>query len=533
VGTFFHKRAARLVALLIAGCMVLAACSSDDGDTQSQGSSTSADGSGGIDRSGTLRVGQDIQQVGGSVPFSLDPSLGISPNDPIYYLIYGRLMRTLADGSLEPDLAVSATITGPSAIEVVLRDGLTWQDGAPFDATSVKAGLEYTALKSASERNNSVAADYFALTSVDVVNPTTVRLNIANGAAAGWYDKFIGSWETTIVRPGSDFDAPVGAGPFRLTDYEAGSHIDLERWDGFWNADAVNFAAVEFLQVSVTAPEAGINALKAGQLDVTATVVAQLPAVTGQYKVSTLQTGGQMNYAMVCKNKAPLDDARLRKAINKAIDREAVNDAVYAGTGTPATLIFPEGHRFYSEDVADELAYDPDEAKSLLAEAGVPNGFEFDMYVNNILGIPEVAEVVEQQLAKVGITSNLISAPDFVGQFLGPQPSGAGMVPGFGGEQAVNNFSGQTLANACFYEDPEIDAAVAKISAVSASSPEAAQLWDQINTIYARDALNIPIMFPATLGAYNSETLVIGDVWRTTAPGVFVPDIYTSHALTD
>jgi peptide/nickel transport system substrate-binding protein len=531
VATFVHNRAARLVALLVAGCLVLAACSSDGGDTQSQGSSTSADGSGGIDRSGTLRVGQDIQQIGGSVPFSLDPSLGISPNDPIYYLIYGRLMRPLSDGSFEPDLAETATITSPSTIEVVLRDGLTWQDGKPFDATSVKEGLEYTALKP--QRNNSVAADYFNLTSVDVVNPTTVRLNIDKQSAAGWYDKFIASWETTVVRPGEDFDAPVGAGPFQLTSYEPGSKIDLERWDGYWNADAVNFAAVEFLQVSVTSPESGINALKAGQLDVTSTVVAQLPAVTGQYEVSTLQTGGQMNYAMVCKNKAPLDDARLRKAINKAIDREAVNEAVYAGTGTPATLIFPEGHRFYSEDVADELAFDPDEAKSLLAEAGVPNGFEFDMYVNNILGIPELAEVVQQQLAAVGIKANLISAPDFVGQFLGPQPSGAGMVPGFGGEQAVNNFSGQSLANACFYEDPEIDAAVAKISGVSASSPEAAQLWDQINTIYARDALNIPVIFPASLGAYNTKTLVIGDVWRTSAPGVFVPDIYTSHALTD
>jgi peptide/nickel transport system substrate-binding protein len=523
-------RAARFAASLIVAGLVLAACSSDDGQPQAEGSPTS-EASGGIDRDGTLRIGQDIQQVGGSAPFSLDPSLGISPNDPIYYMIYGRLMRPLADGSLEPDLAVSATITGPSTIEVVLRDGLTWQDGETFDATSVKEGLEYTALKP--ERNNSVAADYFALTSVDAVNPTTARLNIANGAAAGWYDKFIGSWETTIVRPGDDFDAPVGAGPMKLVGYEPGQSIDLERYDGFWNADAVNFAKVQFLQVSVTSPESGINALKADQLDVTATVVAQLPGVTGRYKVSTLQTGKQLNYAMVCKDKAPLDDPLLRKAINKGINRDAVNEAVFAGTGTPATLIFPEGHRFYSEEVADELAYDPDEARALLQQAGVPGGFSFDMYVNNILGIPDVAAVVEQQLAAVGIKANLIVAPDFVGQFLGPQPSGAGMVPGFGGESAVNNFSGQTLANACFYEDPEIDAAVAKISGISASSPEAAQLWDQVNTIYARDALNIPIMFPATLGAYNSELLVIEDVWPTGTPGVFVPDIYTSYAPAD
>jgi ABC-type transport system substrate-binding protein len=520
-------RAARFAASLMVACLVLAACSSDDNEPQAGGSSTS-EASGGIDREGTLRVGQDIQQIGNSVPFSLDPTLGISPNDPIYYMVYGRLMRPLADGSFEPDLAETATITGPSTIEVVLRDGLTWQDGEPFDATSVKEGLEYMALGPA--RNVSIATDFFALTSVDVVNPTTARLNIANGAAAGWYDKFIASWEATIVRPGDDFDSPVGAGPFTLTSYEPGQSIDLERWDGYWNTDAVNFAKVEFVQVSVTAPEAGINALKADQIDVVSTVVAQLPAVTGKYEVSTLQTGKQLNYAMVCKNKAPLDDPLLRKAINKAIDRDAVNEAVFGGTGTPATLIFPEGNRFYSEDAADELAYDPDEARSLLQQAGVPDGFSFDLYVNNILGIPDVAAVVEQQLDAVGITANLIVAADFVGQFLGPQPPGAGMVPGFGGEQAVNNFSGQTLANACFYEDPQIDAAVAKISGISASSPEAAQLWDEINTIYARDALNIPIMFPATLGAYNTDTLVIADVWPTSAPGVFVPDVYTSYS---
>jgi peptide/nickel transport system substrate-binding protein len=412
---------------------------------------------------------------------------------------------------------------------VVLRDGLTWHDGTPFDAAAVKAGLDRNLF--GGNPFGQLPQGFFALGSVDVVDPTTVRLNVPGGTATGWYDAYIASWETSIAKPDDDFDQPIGAGPLRVVEFTPEQSLTLERFDGYWNADAVNFAGIELVHVAVTSPESGVAALRAGQIDVTGTTVAQIPALTGDLEVKSVQIGSRMTYGMICKDKPPFDDVRVRRALNKAIDREAVNEAIYEGTATPGTLFFPEGQRLFTEEVADDLDYDPDGARRLLADAGLSGGVTFDLYVNQGLGIPDVAQVVEQQLKEVGITANLVPAPDFVGQFLGVQAAGVGLVPGNGGVGALNNLVGANLGNACQYDDPELKSLAARLQTVSATSAEAVEIWDEINTLYAEDALNLVILFPSNLGAFNSEVLEIGGI--NPRGGFFVPDIYTSFIRSD
>ena len=105
-----------------------------------------------------------------------------------------------------------------------------------------------------------------------------------------------------------------------------------------------------------------------------------------------------------CKRDEPLSDPDIRRAISQAIDRDAINDAVFAGTTEPATQLWPEGDRFYNPEIGDVLGYDPESARQILADAGQPNP-EFDIYLLNALSVPEVGQVVQAQLKEVGITA--------------------------------------------------------------------------------------------------------------------------------
>jgi peptide/nickel transport system substrate-binding protein len=504
----------------------LVACSGG-GSSSTTGQTGTAGDAGSIDRDGVVRVGYDLVQSTDQVGFQLDPARSFNQNDAIPYLIYGRLMRPLADGSLEPDLAKSAEVTSPTTITIVVRDGITWHDGAPFDAASVKAGLDRTL---AEADPAIIGDDFFELTSVTVVDPATVQLTIADDGAPGWFDAFMGTRAVTIVKPGTDFSNPVGAGPMKVASYEQGQSLDLERWDGYWNADAVNFAGMEFVNISTDSAQSGTAALQAGQIDITLTYVSQLPALTGDLEQLTIADPNKMTYVMICKKDGPLADARVRQALNKAVDRDALNAALFDGTAVPSTELWPEGNRFYTESVGDVLAYDQEEAKSLLAEAGYPDGFTVDLTTLGALDLPAMAEVLQQQWAEIGVDANIDVASNFVEDYLAADKPGLGLIPGTDpGRAKIDQWVGQTLGNICKYSDPELDKLFADLATVSESSDEAKQMWDRVNEISTEDALSVFLTFSSKLGAYDSSTLHVEDVWPN---GQFiVPDIYSSYML--
>jgi peptide/nickel transport system substrate-binding protein len=472
------------------------------------------------DPEGVIRVGYDLvlQGAGG---FDLDP--GAAPtgtNDALYYLIYGRLLRPTADGGLEPDLAESATVLDSGTIEVVIREGVTFHDGSPFDAAAVKAALDRTV---ASNNEPGLTPGFFALQSVEVTAPDTVVLSIADGGAAGWYDGFLGSWQTSIALEGTDFGQPVGAGPFSVVSYEPQQSLVLDKYDGYWDADAIRVGGYELTHVGSDQVQSGIAGVKAGQLDIALADATQLAALTGNVAAYTMTDATQTVEMMVCKADGPLADPAVRTAINKAIDRETIAEVVYQDTATPMTQLWPDGHRLADPDLADDLAYDPDAARQLLADAGHADDVTFDVYVIPALGLPDVAQIVQQQLAEVGVTMNIVTAGNFVEDFLVPQAPGAGLIPGnSAGLEKLNKWVGEALSNACAYDDPALTAIAEQLAGVSISSDEAADLWHQAGDIVVGDALGIFIAFRSVVAAYDVDRLGGLDLWPTI--GLPVPD---------
>jgi ABC-type transport system substrate-binding protein len=521
-----RKMARALLALLAMTALLASACSSDDDGAESPSSTTGSEATAEGNRDGTLRIGYDLVQNG---QFSWEPGRTPAHNslEPAYYLVYGRLMRLTSDGELVPDLAEEVTVVDPNTIEIKVRPDQTWHDGAPFDAASVKAGLDHN-LFDMDQTVTGFGQTFFAVRSVDVVDALTVKLTFDDGSAASWYDTYIATAASTITRPGTYDGTPIGAGPMKVTSYTPEQTLVMERFEDFWNADEVGFARIETVPTTAASPQSAMAALQSSQADIVTVDTAQLASMTGSLEAVTLSDPSRLMRMSFCRRDEPLSDPLVRKAISKAIDREAINDAVFEGTAEPAIQMWPEGHQFFNTDVGDELDYDPEGARQLLAEAGTPNP-TVELVLLNSLMIPEVAQVIEQQLTAVGFTANLNITADFVNQFLVPQAPGATIFPASPnpGLAKLRDFSGNAQNNLCSYKDEEIESIAAEIGRLSSDDPEAKDLWWQLGQIYADDALDVPLVFASIVGGYDTERLFLGGTYPT---GVWIfPDIYTSY----
>jgi peptide/nickel transport system substrate-binding protein len=515
-------------AILTLIALALTACSSGGEDTKEASTTSTTESLPTVDASGVIRVGYDLVQEGGNNVFG-DPAaakVNADGDDALYYLVFGRFMKSKGDGTLEPDLAERATIIDANTIEIVLRSGLQFSDGTPFDAAAVKAGLDRSL---AAHNDVPFKSAFFSLKSVEAVSPTTVRLSIPDGTAAGWYDTYIPTWPTSIVKPGeTNFDAPSGAGPMTVVRYDRGQKLVLKKNPNYWNAKNVKVAGYEFTHVAAGEPQAGIAAIRSGQLDVVTTEASQLGALTG--KLGTFKNVSDQNlWMMMCKSEGPLANAKVRIAINKTIDRVAINEVIFGNTAAPSTALWPKGHKFNDPTLNDFLAYDPAGAKKLLKEAGHEKGVSVDVYPVAFPGISDTLEVMQQSMAAVGITLNIKRGGNFVNDFLLPNKPGMGIYAGNShGIEKLDDWVGTSLGNVCNYDDPKLTALREQLAKVSASDPKAVELWHQAQKIVLRQALGGFVLFRSQLAAYDTGRL--GAMSALQQGGQFItPDPTTTY----
>jgi len=527
----------RVLSLLVVAMLFFAACSSDDDDGDATGGSSGTAASP-SDPTAVLNVGSDLQQSTGAIP--LNPLLnqaGGDPQDPIYFMIYGRLMRPMLDGSIEPDLAESVDVVNATTIKINLREGLTFSDGSPFDADAVAAYYQNVIDNKDTEvfpgvtLVESYQQPFFSLEEVTVDDPTTVTLTIPDGTAAGWYDQHVSGWTASIVKvPVVDDLKPIGAGPFSVVDFQPGSSVTLTKNDSYWRAEDVKFAGVNVQTVAFSQPASGLAGVQSGQIDWVFTDATQIGAVGGDVDLLAQTSPNKGVWLHWCKSGPPLEDPRVRVAINKAFDREAISEAVYGGTATPSVQMWPNDHRLANPDQNETLAYDPEGARQLLEEAGYGDGLALDMYPIQVFGLPEVTEIVQDQLADVGITLTIIPTTDYVNQYLqNPAPDAIGMYPAnAAGTAKLTAYTGSGLGNVCKYDDPELTALIDELRTVSESSDEAQELWHEAADTIVPEALGGFILFRSDLMLYNTERL--GDPQALGGDGDFkLPDPFVTY----
>jgi dipeptide transport system substrate-binding protein len=205
---------------------------------------------------------------------------------------------------------------------------------------------------------------------------------------------------------------PLGTGPFQVVQYQKDALIRFKANPTYWAGKA----KIDNLIFAIT-PDASVRwaKLQKGECHVMPYPnPADLDAMRKDSKVTVLeQPGLNIGYLAYNTTKKPFDDVRVRKAVNMAIDKKAIISAVYLSTGVAATNPIPPGQWSYNKALKDD-AFNPAEAKKLLAAAGYPNGFSTDLWAMPVQrpynpNAKRIAELMQADLAKVGVTAEIKS----------------------------------------------------------------------------------------------------------------------------
>ena len=324
----------------------------------------------------TLRVGLAED------PDVLDPSLARSF---VGRVVFAGLCDKLFDIdeklAIQPQLATAYEWSADSkALTLKLRPGVTFHDGEKFDAAAVKFNIERHKTLPGSNRRGELAP----VTSVDVIDPGTVRLNLSapfSPLLAQLADR-----AGMMVSPkaaqaeGDKFGAkPVCSGPFKFVERIAQDRIVLERFPAYWNKEAIHFDRIVYTPI----PDATVRLanLKSGQLDFTERVASSDMAKIEADKKLKVSRITEIGYQGITINigkseqakKNPLGrDARVREAFELSLDRQGLAQVVMDNEATIGNQWVSPRNAFYAKNVPVPKR-DIARAKALLKEAGVPN----------------------------------------------------------------------------------------------------------------------------------------------------------------
>lgn len=342
-------------------------------------------------------------------PTNLDPTTGgaaAAIRSVTHLNIFDGLTRIDKDGAVQPNLATSWDISDDGLTYTFhLKPDVKFSDGTPLTADDVKWTLDRDR---APESTSAQKQLFTAIASIEVVDPVTVKVTLNAPQSdflynMAWGDAVIVSQKTAA----DNINNPIGTGPYKLGEWVKADHITLVRNDNYTGAPpALDSVTFKFISDGTAAA----NALLAGDLDVFSGFPA--PELLEQFKanpdfqVIVGTTQGETIMAMN-NSRPPLDNIKVREAIAHAIDRQAIIDGSQFGYGTPIGSFFPPGDPAYI-DLTSVSAFDPEKSKALLAEAGVSN-LTLTFKVPPAAYARAAAPIIQQQLAAVGITVNVVN----------------------------------------------------------------------------------------------------------------------------
>ncbi|MCL4674916.1 MAG: ABC transporter substrate-binding protein, partial [Pararhodobacter sp.] len=323
----------------------------------------------------------------------------------VYSNIFEGLTRFLSDGSVVPGLAHSWEISDDGLTYTFhLQDGVTFHDGTTMDAEDVKFSLDRAR---AEDSTNAQKALFAGITDVTVIDPLTVQITL--GAPNGSMLFNLAWGDAVIVAPESIGDAashPIGTGAFMFQNWVQGDRIDIVRNPDYWGTPAaLESATFRF----ISDPTAAFAAVMAEDVDVFVGFPApeNLPQFEADPRFQVLVGNSEGETILAMNNKLPpFDNLLVRQAVAHAIDRQAIIDGAMYGIGTPIGTHFAPHNPDYV-DLTGISAYDPDRARALLAEAGLPDGFTTTLKLPPPSYARRGGEIIASQLRAVGITAEI------------------------------------------------------------------------------------------------------------------------------
>ena len=449
-----------------------------------------------------------------SSPASLDPRIGTdAQSEHIDELLFDGLVARDATFHFTPALAESWEQPEPLTLVFHLRDGVRFGDGRPMTARDVVWTID-------SMRSGQVispkTASYASVDTVEARDARTVVFHLKHADNFLLTNLSTGAFGVVPEGSGRDFwRHPVGTGPFRFVSQQIDQDVVAERnplsWAGAPRIERVRFRVVpdaitESLEMEKGSGDVAVNSLPMDALP----VLAARPNLVVEDSAGT-----QVQYLGFNLRDPLLKDARVRQAIACAIDRKLIIQTLLRGHAQLAESLLPVSHWAYTGD-GPRYDYDPARAAQLLNDAGYPSRqdgarFHLTMKTSTDEGTRLLAAVLQQQLAKVGISLDLRSY-EFA-TFYSDLNRGAFQMYSLrwigGNEQpdifsyaySTARFSPQGL-NRSHYSNPQVDTLLAE-AAESADTDRRRADYVEAQQILARDLPAITLWYRDTVVVHN------------------------------
>lgn len=453
---------------------------------------------------------------------TLDPHFASGSADrTLVAWIYGALVRfapgTIDPEKLEPDLAESWSTSDDGLVWIFkLRQGVQWHHGfGEVTADDVVFSLR----KSADPTRSAYSSDYAAVDAVEALDPYSVRIKLKYrvpsllGLLSNYSGGFIIS-RKAYAKFGSDFARnPVGFGPFQYDSIESGVAVTFVPNNAYFRG-APHLTKVKYRFLS-SASARGL-AFLAGEIDAAAGSADQnwlrhVKATPGA--TIDIFEPSELNLLHVNTKMPPFDNILVRRALAHAVDPNRLPRYRGAEFSRPAKSVVPSDNIGYTDDVP-RFDFDPEKAKSLLREAGFPNGLAFNMIASQSPGYYAELQILQANLKESGIMVTLQPAEhatwhQLIRKDLNPVvPYGAARFPiadvyltqFFHSRSSVGTATAVTNFSHCNVADEQIDAARTELD-----PQKRIELWHEAQRLIIEAVCAIPSSEGAQVWVRNEK----------------------------
>ncbi len=447
----------------------------------------------------TIGIPQDLED-------SLDPhKVEAAGTKEVLFNIYEGLVKPTSDGDFIPAVAESYEISADSKTYTFkIRKNIKFHDGTQLTAEDVKYSIDRCA---GADGGTPLVAAFSNIEST-VVDKDTVIITLKEPDT-----EFI-PYLTAAVIPRNNPDPasnPIGTGPYMYVSRAPQENFVIKRFPDYYDKDRAGHIENVTFKIIGNMDTIAMD-LQSGALDLVPRIPTAQAELLGDDFVIAEETMNLVQALYLNNAEAPFDDVRVRQALCYAIDPQEIMLFVSDGKGTEiGSSMFPAFAKYFMPELNDTYNQDIDKAKALLAEAGYPDGFTFDITVaSNYTQHVDTAQVLKQEFEKIGVTANikLVEWDSWLSDVYTDRKYTSTVVgvdaSSLTASALLERFTSTSKKNFINYSNSAYDEAFQKAKS-AVDDDEKTKYYKECEKILSEDAANVYIQDLPELVAYNKK----------------------------
>ena len=442
-------------------------------------------------------------------PGIFDPHTVVAAGDEeIIFNVYEGLYKYDSKGDLNPCLATDVAISADASVYTfTIREGVKFHDGSDLDAADVVYSLKRAAGLLDTQDGTALVQELDPIKDVKAVDGGKVEVTLESGNT-----ELLSYFTTGIIPDGYDNcqAAPVGTGPFKFESYNPGQSVILVKNENYWQKGLPYLDKVTFKVCADM--DAGLTELAAGSIDIFPYLTTDRANQLDKTKYNIQSNGSNMVQIFALNNSVePLNNVKVRQAINYAVSRKDVISVTMDGAGVElTTAMSPAMGSYYDKSLDGTFNQDVEKAKALLAEAGYENGFNITCTVpSSYLIHVNTAVELASELKAIGINLE-IKQVDW-GTWLEQVYKGRqyettviALTSSYAPYDVLERYQSTSDGNFINYSNSEVDKLMAQIP-LTADNDERTELYHQVLGLLTADACSVYLQDPTTITAVSTR----------------------------